>query len=245
MKNGCLNLAICISGGGTTMREVLRATKDGRLPHVNPVLVISSRPDAGGIKKAEAEDIRDLWITTVIRKGFSCSECFGEAILDQCRVHNVDLIAQCGFLPLMPSNVIAEYRSMIFNQHPGPLDQAHLGFGGKGMYGQRVHHAVTHFAKRVGRPFRTEATVHRVTDEVDGGALLGIRPVEILPEDDAPTLAARVLPHEHQLVIGTILQFSEFGGPREVHREQRLIQAGEENLLNEAKQAGIAAFPNG
>lgn len=245
MKNGLLNLAICISGGGTTMREILRACKDHRLLHINPVLVISSRCDAGGIEKAQREGIPDKDIVVLVRREFEGSDAFGEAILRECRLRGVDLIAQCGFLPLMPSNVISMYRLMIFNQHPGPLDQARLGFGGKGMYGQRVHHAVLYFAERVGRLFRTEATVHRVTDEVDGGAILGIRPVEIVKGDDAPKLAARVLPYEHGLVIETILRFSEFGGPQEIHRENPLIRAGEEILLDEAKEAGIKAFPNG
>lgn len=245
MKNDSLNLAICVSGGGTTMREALRACKDGRLLHVNPALVISSRLDAGGIEKARGENVADRNIAVLVRKEFENSEAYGEAILRECRARGVDLIFQCGFLPLMPSNVIAEYRSSIVNQHPGPIDQARLGFGGKGMYGQRVHHAVLYFAKRAGRPFRTEATVHRVTDEVDGGAILGVRPIEIMRGDDAPTLAARVLPHEHELVIETILQFSEFGGPHEIHRTEPLIRPGEEALLAESKEAGIAAFPNG
>jgi phosphoribosylglycinamide formyltransferase-1 len=227
------------------MREVLRACKDHRLLHVNPALIISSKREAGGIEKAKAEGVVDQNIAIFVRKEFENSDAFGEAILRECRLREVDLIAQCGFLPLMPSNVIAEYRPMIFNQHPGPIDQARLGFGGKGMYGQRVHHAVVHFAQRVGRPFRTEATVHRVTDEVDGGAILGIRPIEIVEGDDGPKLAARVLPHEHALVIETILRFSEFGGPHEVHRQHPLIHEGEEALLSEAKEAGIKAFPNG
>lgn len=245
MKNGLLNLAICISGGGTTMREVLRAVRDHRLPHVNPALIISSTLEADGILKAQEEDFSRNHIIVLSRREFTNSETYGQAIITNCALRNVDLIAQCGFLPLMPSNVIAEYRKMIFNQHPGPIDQARLGFGGKGMYGQRVHHAVLHFAERVGRPFRTEATVHRVTDEIDGGAILGMRLVEILQGDDAPKLAARVLPHEHALVIETILQFSEFGGPHEIHREHPLIREGEEALLEEAKWAGVNRFPKG
>lgn len=245
MKNGFLNLAICISGGGTTMREILRACRDHRLPHVNPALVVSSRLDAGGIDKARAEGLSGENIAVIIRKSFESPDAFGEAILRECRLRDVDLIAQCGFIPIMPSNVIVAYQSMIFNQHPGPLDRARPGFGGKGMYGLAVHHAVLYFAQRIGRPFRTEATVHRVTCEVDGGAILGIRPVEIIEGDDAPKLAARVLPHEHSLVIETILRFSELGGAQEIHREYPLIRTDEETLLNEAKDAGAKTFPNG
>jgi folate-dependent phosphoribosylglycinamide formyltransferase PurN len=212
---------------------------------VNPALVVSSRRDAGGILKAKEEGLADKDIVVLVRKEFENSEAFGEAILRECCLREVDLIGQCGFLPRMPSNVIAKYELKIFNQHPGPLDGARPGFGGDGMYGKRVHHAVLCFAARVGRPFRTEATVHRVIDKVDGGALLGVQPVEILAGDDASTLAERVLPHEHALVIRTILAFSEFGGPHEIHHERPLIHAGEENLLEEAKKAGIANFPKG
>ena len=245
MKNGLLNVAICISGGGTTMREIIIASKNGRLLHVNPALIISSREEAGGIKKAEQEGIAGRNIVVLSRKKFPESADFGEAIIQECRLRSVDLIAQCGFIPLMPSNVIEEYQSMIFNQHPGPIDQARPGFGGKGMYGLRVHHAVLYFANRIGRPLRTEAIVHRVTNEIDGGAIIGIRPVEIMETDDANALATRVLPHEHSLVIETILKFSEFGGPQEIYRDHPLINENEINLLQKAKEEGIKAFPNG
>ena len=245
MKNGKLNVVICISGGGTTMREVLRACKDGRLSHINPALIISSKLNAGGIGKAREEGFPDKDIYVLVPGSFDNRDSFGETIAKECYKRGVDLIAQCGFIPYMPANVIAVYRSMIFNQHPGPLDQAQLGFGGKGMRGLAVHHAVLYFAWKVGRPFRTEATVHRVTNEVDGGAILGVRPVEIMAGDNTEKLAARVLPHEHNLVIETLLQFSEFGGPQEIHRKEPLIRAGEEGLLEEAKIVGTATFPKG
>lgn len=245
MLNGKLNIAICISGGGTTMQQVLRAHKDGRLPHVNPVRIISSNPNAKGIEKARAEGILDKNIRIIVPKEFDTAEAFGEKIFEECYTNDVGLIFQCGFIPIMPSNIIEAYRMNIVNQHPGPLDQARLGFGGKGMHGLAVHCAVLHFARKVGRPFRTEATVHRVTNEVDGGAILGTRPVKIMRRDYPRRLAARVLPHEHNLVIETILQFSEFGGPQEIHREHPLIRAGEETLLEEAKNVGRKTYPKG
>ena len=246
MLNGKLNLVIFISGGGTTMYNVLLGCKNGYLSHVNPTLVIASRPDAGGIEKALKAGLSPNHIAVIVRKDFKTREAYGEEILFECKKHGVDLIAQCGFIPIMPSNVIAAYRSMIFNQHPGPIDQARPGFGGEGgMRGLAVHHAVLHFARRVGRPFMTEATVHRVTEKVDEGAILGKRIVEIWKDDYAESLAERVLPFEHNLVLETILRFSEYGGPKEIHREEPLIRAGEETLLEEAKAAGIAAFPNG
>ncbi|HUX36058.1 MAG TPA: formyltransferase family protein [Candidatus Paceibacterota bacterium] len=247
MKNGKLNLAICISGGGTTMREVLRACESGRLPHVNPALVISSNRNAGGVSKALAERFPQKDIAFAIRKEFPNRDAYGETILRECRIRDVDMIFQCGFIPVMPANVIKAYKQMIANQHPGPLDYGRPGFGGEGgMYGRAVHHAVLYFAQRAGRPFKkTEATVHRVTEEVDKGEILGIKPVEIMAGDDAEKLAARVLPYEHELVIETLLCFSEFGGEQEFRHGEPLIRPGEEALLKEAKAAGKAAFPNG
>lgn len=245
MLNGKLNAAVCFSGGGTTFENILRGCKNGYLSHVNPALAISSRPDAGGIEKALRMRMPKEDIVVIVRKDFDSPDAYGEAILHECRMRGVDLIAQCGFIPTMPANVIAAYEMAIFNQHPGPLDHKRLGFGGKGMRGMAVHAAVLYFAERVGRPFITEATVHRVTNEVDGGAILGTRPVEIWKGDIPKTLADRVLPYEHNLVVETILRFSEYGGPQEIHRETPLILPGEETLLEEAKAAGRAAYPNG
>lgn len=244
MKND-MNLAIFVSGGGTTMREVLRACKSGYLSHVNPALIISSNPNAGAITKARQEGFPEEGIAVFIRKEFGTRESFGEAILSACRPRKVDLIMQCGWIPYTPENVVGEYSSRILNQHPGALDNERLGFGGKGMRGLAVHHATLFFAKHVGRSFRTEATVHRVEKEVDRGSVLARIPVKIEERDDAHKLAARVLPHEHRLVINTIQAFSEFGDLIEMRRERPLIRSGEKSLLEEAKAAGITAFPNG
>ncbi len=240
-----LNLAICISGGGSTMLAILRACKDGRLPRVNPRLVIASKFGIGGIQKAADNGFDFGDICLVERKTFGSPELFGEAILEECDSRRMDTIFQCGFLPRMPANVVEKYSGWMFNQHPGPLDGSRFGFGGKGMHGKAVHHAVLHFARMVGRPFRTEATVHRVANDVDGGAIIGVRPLELLDTDDAETLATRLLPEEHGLVIETLLHLSEFGGVRDICRSEPLIRDGEEDLLAEAKHAAIEAYPNG
>ena len=254
MKNGLtnLNVCICISGGGTTMQEVLRASKDGRLPRVNSALIISSRPDAGGIGTAHKEGIPEKNIVVLSPKDFGTQDDFGEAILKECWQRKIDLIAQCGWLPYTPPNTPVEYRSAIFNQHPGPLDHGRPDFGGgekqKGMYGKRVHHAVLYFAMHITRPFwETEATVHRVTSRIDDGGILGRIPVEIKRGDDAYTLAARVLPHEHLLVIDTIKKFTDFGEFREIPiREEPIVRSQTELLiLNRAKKAAAKAFPHG
>ena len=247
MLNGKLRIALLISGGGTTAREILRACKDGRLPHVEPALVIASKPEAGGVQKVLAEDMAEKDVV-VIRpeRGNPGSPKFGEAILKACRERGVQFIGQYGWLPITPSNVLVEYENMIVNQHPGPLDPANPGmdFGGAGMYGRRVHCARLLFVRRVKRDFWTEAVTHHVTTEVDRGRVINSARVEILPNDDVISLQERVLPIEHQVQIETLRMFSE-GQVKEVHREQPLIARYELGYLEEAKKTAITLWPNG
>jgi phosphoribosylglycinamide formyltransferase-1 len=240
-----LNLLICISGGGSTMLEVLKACADGRLPRVRPSLVISNKPDAGGINKAKVFGIPEDNIKVIpsvgIGQGF-----FGKEILASCEKHEIDLVALCGFLPRIPSEVISAYPNSMFNQHPAPLDNpGRLGFGGKGMHGRAAHQAVLLFSSRINRSFATCATTHRVTDEIDGGNMIGVQPVEILPGDDAEKLADRVLPKEHALVVQTIYIFSEAGKFGEYQRATSLIKEGEESILVAAKREASLKFPKG
>lgn len=246
LQNGKLNLAICISGGGTTMKEVLVATGDGRLKRVNPALIISSDRNAGGLIKALDFGVPTKDVIVVEKRNFKSQHDFGTAILNQLERKNIDLIAMCGWLPLMPINVIEGYEGFIFNQHPGPLDNpGRLGFGGKGMFGKAVHHAVVKFSHHVDRMFSTCATVHRTTERFDEGSIIGMEPVNILPDDIAETLAARVLPKEHALVIQTIYNFSETGKVCEHHRLEPLIHEDEESILAIAEADAIAKYPNG
>ena len=240
-----LRLAIFISGGGTTMLEVLRACRDRRIHHTEPALIIASRPGAGGIQKALDEGMKEENVLVLSRKDYKTDDAFGEAILAACTERRVDVIAQCGWLVLTPPAVIAAYRDRIFNQHPGPLDSGRPDFGGQGMYGKRVHAAVIYFARRIPRPFHTEATVHKVAEEYDRGATIGISRVEISPEDDAESLARRVLPYEHRLVIDTLARYAMYGSLPSLCRDTPLIQDDEKEILAAAKVAAIEQYPKG
>lgn len=239
-----LNLAVCISGGGSTLMEVLNACKDGRLSRVNPALIITNNPEAGGVSKAADFGFAEKDIRLILRRG-STEDIFGEQILLECRERAVDVVAMCGFLPKMPKVVTDYYEGRIFNQHPGPIDYKRPGFGGKGMHGLAVHEAVLYFARHIARPFATCATVHHASDRVDEGALIGISPVAISPDDSAETLAARVLPLEHTLVVNTIWAYSEWGAVPSYLRREPLIQPGEQPILEAAKAAAVQKYPNG
>ena len=239
-----MKIALLISGGGSTMEAIIKATQNGVLKDVEPVLVIANREDAGGIEKARNLGIKDEDILIIRPKDFLSREDFGEKIISECKKRNADFVGQYGWMVLTPENVIREYKNMIVNQHPGPLDMGEPDFGGKGMYGLRVHQARIEFVKKVNRDFQTEATCHRVTEEFDKGAILKRREVPILDTDTAEILQARVLPMEHSVQIEVLQDFVN-NNVKEWHRENPLVLPSEEGILKECKELAIKMYPKG
>lgn len=239
-----LRIAVLISGNGTTMREIIRATKSEMLSNVKVALVVSSRSDAGGIDKAREEGILDEDIVVISPRNFPNSEDFGLALLHELSKRNIDLLSQNGWSVKTPDNVVKAYRGRAINQHPGPLDPGYLHFGGQDWFGRRVHSARLHFIRTVGRDFWTEATVHRVEKEYDKGSILGVSRIPILQSDDPITLSARLLPEEHKIVIQQISRFVN-GTVKEWERKERLVLPGEEKILAEAIEVAKKQFPKG
>lgn len=239
-----LRIAMLASGGGTTVLEIIKACKSGRLKRVLPIGVIASREEAGVITKAEAEGLATVVIN---RRDSGSPEEFGEKIMTMCRAWRVDFIGQYGWMALTPTNVIEAYRGMMVNQHPGPLDPGYPDFGGRGMFGRRVHAARLYFVRRMRQEYWTEATAQRVDPRYDRGAVVHRETVPIQPEDDPISLQQRVLPVEHQVQIETLELFAENRVPTLV-REIRLIDTYDVNegeVLTDAKCAAALLFPRG
>ena len=177
-------LAVFASGGGTNLQALLDHEEASGAYRV--VAVISDYPDAGALDRARAAG-RDALVIAMQDRS---QEEIGDETLRHLRDRNVKVIALAGYLRLMPSAVVAAYPRRILNIHPALLP----AFGGKGMYGERVHQAVLAAGAKV-----TGATVHFVDDEYDTGTIVAQWPVPVLPEDDAKGVAARVLVAEHRL----------------------------------------------
>jgi phosphoribosylglycinamide formyltransferase-1 len=176
-----LPIAVLISGGGTTLRNLIERIAAGELP-VEIRLVISSSPQAQGLDFARGAGIRTL----VVEKTKSLSpEAFSEAIFGPCRAAGVAYIVMGGFLKhvLIPP----DFEQRVLNIHPALLP----AFGGKGMYGLKVHEAVL----AAGAKF-SGCTVHFVDNEYDHGPVLHQRQVEVLPGDTPEVLQARVFATE-------------------------------------------------
>ncbi|HEU4954729.1 MAG TPA: formyltransferase family protein, partial [Gemmatimonadales bacterium] len=115
-----------------------------------------------------------------------------------------DLVVLAGYLKLVPAGVIERYRGRIVNIHPALLP----AFGGRGMYGRRVHEAVLASGAR-----ESGASVHLVDELYDRGEVLARARVPVLPDDDPDRLAARVLEVEHRLLPAVVLAAARAGRP--------------------------------
>ena len=189
-----LRLAILLSGGGTTMLNLLDNIKAGTL-NAEIVLVVSSRSDIAGVTRAKAAGLR----LEVIRKKDhpdinSFSAAIG-ALLDETKV---DLVVQAGWLCLW--HIPANYNNRVMNIHPALLPS----FGGQGMWGHHVHEAVLKAGCKV-----SGCTVHFCTNEYDRGPIIVQRCCEVFDTDDADMLAARVFEQECIAYPAAIRLFAE------------------------------------
>jgi folate-dependent phosphoribosylglycinamide formyltransferase PurN len=125
-------------------------------------------------------------------------------MLEALRKHRIDLIVLAGYLKLVPPDVVRAYDGRMVNIHPALLPS----FGGKGMYGMRVHEAVLASGATVSGP-----TVHLVTAEYDRGPILAQWPVPVLRDDTPASLRDRVLAVEHQLLPAVVLAAARAGHP--------------------------------
>jgi len=192
-----MHVAVAVSGRGSNLEALLRVL--GPDTPVRVVLVLSSRPDAPALERAAARRIPSV----VLQDPAESAEW-----LEALERHAVDLVVLAGYVKLVPSEVIARYRGRIINVHPALLPS----FGGKGMYGRRVHEAVLASGAR-----ESGATVHLVDEVYDRGAILGQARVPVLPGDDPDRLAARVLEVEHRLLPAAVLAAAAAGRPVPIH----------------------------
>ena len=188
-----MRVAVALSGRGSNLEALLKAL--GPEAPAGVVLVLSNRPDAGGLARAAAHGVP----AEVLADPSDAAEW-----LARLERHAVDLVVLAGYLKLVPAGVIARYRGRILNIHPALLP----AFGGPGMYGRRVHQAVLASGVR-----ESGASVHLVDEEYDRGAVLAQARVPVLPDDTPDRLAARVLEVEHRLLPAVILAAAAAGRP--------------------------------
>lgn len=249
------NVAILISGGGTTAEATIKAVQSGKLKNANPI-VISSNPDAKG-----NERVKNLGITPHIldRKQLSKEE-FEEKLLNLLDQLKIDVISLQGWLLLIPSAIVKKYQGKIFNQHPGPMDPGRPDFGGPGMSTPyRVNSARISYIWVTGEESWTESDTHFVTEEFDMGDLIRVEKMVIPSKKGKVSIdelrknpeelikithevQKEFYPVEHKNVIATLQLFID-GQPKGFKREQPLIPKENIDILTEAKKLAIELFP--
>jgi phosphoribosylglycinamide formyltransferase 1 len=173
-----LRLVVLISGSGTTLQNLIDRIRDGRLA-ATIAGVVSSKPDVLGVELAR---LAGLPVTIVEPKP---RETFSDRAFAAVRGFEPDLVCLAGWLHLV--RIPPDFHRRVLNIHPSLLP----AFGGKGMYGHRVHEAVL----AAGVPV-TGCTVHYADDTYDTGPIVLQREVPVRPGDTPETLAARVFEAE-------------------------------------------------
>ena len=174
-------IAVLVSGGGTNLQALIDAQADGRLKSGRIVRVISSKPDAYALTRADRAGIPT---TVVPRKQYASRQAYDEAVLAALEEAQADLVILAGFLYVLGPRVIRAYPDRIINVHPALIPS----FCGDGFYGLKVHEAALAYGVKV-----TGATVHLVNEIPDGGPILLQKAVEVLPGDTPETLQRRVM----------------------------------------------------
>jgi formyltetrahydrofolate-dependent phosphoribosylglycinamide formyltransferase len=187
-------LAVFLSGGGTTLQNLLDRIADGRLP-AQVVLVVSNNVDAFGLIRAETAGIPTA---VVDRKDCGSREEFSQRLFKLCREHQADLVCLAGFLQLI--HIPDDFQSRVMNIHPALIPS----FCGKGYYGLHVHEAVLDYGAKV-----TGCTVHFCDNQYDHGPIILQRIVPVLDDDSADSLAARVFEQECEAYPEAIRLFAE------------------------------------
>ena len=189
------NIMVLVSGGGTNLQALLDAEKKGAFGKI--VLVVSDRPEAYALERAKIAGAPT--VTIALDKNTSREErrqALSDQILRLAEIHRIDLIVYAGFLWILKGKIIEAYAGRMINLHPALLPK----FGGKGMYGKKVHRAVLDAGET-----ESGCTVHLVDAGTDTGPILLQRKVPVLPDDTPDSLAERIHAEEHIAIVEAVV----------------------------------------
>jgi len=191
-----IKIAVLVSGGGTNLQALIDAWKKDELGGGELSLVIASKPGVGALERAEKAGIKAI---TLERKKYADSAAYDSALAAALAENGIGLVVLAGFLSILGPRTLQTYENRIINVHPALIPS----FCGKGFYGLRVHEAALEYGVKV-----TGATVHFVTEVVDGGKIILQKAVDVLPDDTPESLQQRVMREaEWQLLPKAVAMF--------------------------------------
>ncbi len=189
-----IRLAVLLSGGGTTLQNLLDRIADGRLK-AEITGVVSSKADAFGLVRARKANLPAL---VVERRACADRADFSRRVFDFCRTRQAELVCMAGFLQLV--EIPLDFTKRVFNIHPALIP----AFSGKGFHGPAVHRAALEAGVKV-----SGCTVHFADNEYDHGPIVSQRVVPVLDDDTPESLAARVFAEECEAYPEAIRWFAE------------------------------------
>ena len=185
-------VAVLVSGGGTNLQAMIDEHAAGNLPHVEFAAVISNKPGAFALERAQKAGIPGLVITR--EKG---AADFEEKLISVLEENKIDLIVLAGFMCILSESFTSRYPERIINVHPALIPS----FCGKGFYGLHVHEAALEYSVKV-----TGATVHFVNEIPDGGRIIMQKAVEIMDGDTPEILQKRVMQEAEWKILPAALE---------------------------------------
>jgi phosphoribosylglycinamide formyltransferase 1 len=191
--NPPIRLAVCVSGEGTTLQNLIDLIRARRL-HAEIVQVIASRPRIGAIARADAARIP---LALANRNARGRTE-FSTSVFDPIRHSKADLVILGGFLSLL--YIPPEYKGRVINVHPSLIP----AFSGEGYYGSKVHKAVLAAGVKV-----SGCTIHFADDAYDSGPIIQQRAVPVLEDDTPESLAARIFLEECKALPEAITMYAQ------------------------------------
>ena len=190
-----MKLGILASHEGTTLQAVLDAVADGRLP-ARVAVVVSNNRESGALRRARAAGVPAVHLSSVTHPD---PDELDRAIVRTLTDAGADAVLLAGYMKKLGPSVLRAYDGRIVNTHPALLPK----FGGKGMYGDRVHEAVLAASEP-----ETGVSVHLVDAEYDTGPVLAQCRVPVLPGDSVATLAARVQAREREFLVDVLAKIA-------------------------------------
>lgn len=175
------NLGVLVSGRGSNLQALIEAVRSGALD-ARIAVVISNKPSASGLERAQAAGIDTLVIE---HRGYATRDAFDGALASALLDRGVHLVCLAGFMRLIGAPMLDAFPHAILNIHPSLLP----AFPGVDAPAQAVAHGVK----------VSGVSVHLVTGELDGGPIVRQTAVPVRDDDTADSLAARILVEEHRI----------------------------------------------
>lgn len=182
-----LKIGVLLSGSGSNLQSIIDNIESGTI-NGRIEVVISNKKDAYGLERARQHSIDAVFVN---QREYDDIEAYNDAVIDELKKHNVELVILAGYLKILSARFIETYKNKIINIHPSLIPS----FCGMGFYGIKVHEAAINYGVKL-----SGATVHFVDENTDTGPIIIQESVKVDFEDTAESLQQKILKIEHRIL---------------------------------------------